>query len=217
VVTSETWRYEPLDPTRFPVGESPFRVRGLAFVTALSYVDTRLTGGRPRFLGALGPDDPFAKYYDQIFVVSGEYDASALLQIYRTAAQLKGVAVGRFIEERSRWSAASDTQGMWKPLLKTSSPEAMAERLHLAFNRYFTPTRARTVSVVPGRFEGELSKLPANMSGLYVSATVGFVSAALELAGAHEPSVEWKRPTGDGELGGIRTESARFVATWNRA
>ena len=207
------WRYEPLDPRRFPVGDGPFRVRGVAFVTALGYIDRRLPGGRPAFLHGLGPSDPFARYYEQPFDPTRDYDASPLVRLLVVAARLAHAPIGRFIEARSRWSAAGEARGPLKPAV-TQSPEKMAERLHLDFNRYFQPTRARTVGIAEGRFEGELACVPRSMNGLYVGATVGFVGGALRLAGARDPSFEWQPPESDGSLAGVTTERVRFVATW---
>lgn len=208
------FRYEPLGADQFPVGEGPFRARGLAYDSALKYVDTRLRGGRAAFLEALGPGDPFAPYYDQIFLVTGDYDVSPLVRLYVVTATLQGVPVGRFIEERSRWSAESTSKGLWRPILKASSPESMSESTAQAFNRFFQPCKAEKITSQPGHFEGELSKIPACMSGLYCSSTIGFFAEAVEIAGGKGCQVEMGRPSGDGELAGVSLQRVRFVATW---
>jgi len=209
----DPWRYDPAGPQPAAAGEGPFRVRGHAFQTALDYVDQRLAGGRAGFLAALGPEDA-APYFDQIFVASGDYDIAPLVLLYCTAARMKGVATGRFIEARSRWSAASVVQGLWKPVLKTVSPEAMAERVHYAFNRFFEPCRANPLGVTPGRLEVELTSIPGHMNGLYASSTIGFVEACLALAGAVDAKLQFDPPQSSGELKGVPTERLRFVATW---
>src|ERR1700689_3254620 len=143
---STPWRFEPLAPGRFPVGESPFRARGLAYVNALRYVDTRLPGARGAFLQALGAGDPFATFYDQIFLVTGDYDVSPLVRLFAVAAGLEATPVGRFIQERARWSGGSDTKGVWKPALHGSTPLEVAARLNFAFERYFPPCRATVLA-----------------------------------------------------------------------
>jgi hypothetical protein len=213
IMAFEAWRYEPLDPRRFPVGEGPFRVTGAAFVTAMSYVDRRLPGGRKALLTALGSGDPFARYYDQSFDAALYYDVSPLLRLLCVGARITHAPVPRFIEARSRWSAALDARGPLKPAVKTS-PERMAERMHLDFNRYVRPTHARTVGIERGRFDGELAKVPAPMNGFYVGATVGFVSGALSLVGATEIHFEWEPPSKDGQHAGVPVERLRFVSTW---
>ncbi len=208
------FRFEPLLPPQFAVGEGPFRARGLAYVSALKYIQLRLPGGMPAFVAALGADHPFLPFYDQIFLVSGEYDVSPLLQIFLVCARIEGVDPGRFIIDRSRWSAEADTKGVWKPLLEASTPEGAAERTKHAFVRYFSPCSAQVLGVQPGRFEGELLRIPACMSGVYTSATTGFVEAALALAGAPGAKTQWQRPVPDGMVSGVAVEKIRFLVTW---
>lgn len=208
------FRFEPFPPARFPVGQGPFRARGLAYVMALKYIDARLPGGRAAFEATMGPNDPYASFFDQLFIVSGEYDVSPLCRLYVVCAEIERVSIGRWIEERARRSAESDTKGLWRPMLKASTPEEAADRTRLAFERYFPPCLAQGQSVGRGRFEGELSHLPACMTGVYTSATSGFVESAVTLAGATHARVEWERSSPDGMLNGVPLERARFVATW---
>jgi eukaryotic-like serine/threonine-protein kinase len=215
VAQAPALRFEPLPVTKFPLGQGPFRVRGLAYGTMLDFVDKRLPGGRAALRAELGARDPYAPYLDQLFVASADYDMSPLVRLYVALARLKGMPVSAFVERRSSSSAVSDVQGVWKPLLKTTSPEAMAKRLPLAFNRYFQPCEAHALSVEPGHFEGELTKLPAPMAGLLVSSTAGFVTSALQLAAARDPRVVFHRTEPDGELSGVPLLRCRFSSTWS--
>src|SRR5579872_6508071 len=135
-VSAMAWRYEPLDTRQFPLGEGPFRARGLAFVNALRYVDERLPGSRAAFVAALG-DPELAEFYRQIFLVAGDYDVSPLVRLFSVAAKIEGVPVGTFIERRARWSGVKDLEGIWKPALHGATPGDVARRLHFAFVRYF--------------------------------------------------------------------------------
>jgi hypothetical protein len=213
-VPPEPWRFEPLSLDRFPLGEGPFRVRGLAYVAALAFADRKLPGGRKALPALLG-DDPMGRYFDQIFVPPGSYDVSPLLALHVAAARLARQPIGRFIEQRSRLSAAHDAKGMWKPLLASAAVRPMAERLPLAYNRYFEPSHARISGLDDRRFEGELTRVAECMNGLYVHSTVGFVSGALELAGAKNVRLEWGSPVRDGAIDGVATCRVRFVAHWD--
>jgi hypothetical protein len=146
--------------------------------------------------------------------VTGDYDVSPLVRLYGVVARLQGTPVGRFIEERSRWSAESTSKGLWRPILKASSPEAMAESTRQAFNRFFQPCKAESLRSREGHFEGELSALPACMAGLFASSTIGFFSEAVEIAGGKGCRVEMGRPNPDGELAGVSLQRVRFVANW---
>ncbi len=211
------WRFEPLDAVTFPVGEGPFRARGLAYVNALRYVDTRIPGARSSFLRALGERDPFATFSDQIFLVTGDYDVSPLVRLFVVAAGVTGIPVARFIQERSRWSGGSDTQGVWKPALHGSTPTEVAARLNFAFERYFPPCRGDVLATQPERFDGELRGLPSCMNGLYVQSTIGFYVGALEGAGARDVLVHFEQPEPDGAREGIAVERVRFAVQWANA
>jgi hypothetical protein len=213
-VPPEPWRFEPLPLDRFPLGEGPFRVRGLAYVAVLAFADRKLPGGR-KALSMLLEGDPMGRYFDQIFVPPGSYDVSPLLALHVAAARLARQQTGRFIEQRSRASAAHDAKGMWKPLLASATVRPMAERLPLAYNRYFEPSQARMTGLDDTRFEGELTRVAECMSGLYVYSTVGFVSGALELAGAKNVRFEWGQPMRDGSISGVPTMRVKFVARWD--
>jgi hypothetical protein len=91
-----------------------------------------------------------------------------------------------------------------------TSPEGTAERLWKAFNGYFVPCRAETDTVGRGHLGAHLSGIPGCVDGWYVFATEGFVTRALELAGAKGIVFTWGAPTPT-ENG---TERIRFDVTW---
>ncbi|WP_394835617.1 hypothetical protein LVJ94_01645 [Pendulispora rubella] len=210
---ADTWQYNPLSVSAFALGQGPFRVRGLAYTTTLAYIEKKLPGGRPAVWAKLA-GDPFAPFFEQIFLLGSDYDISPYVRLAEIVSRIEGIPIGRFIEERARWSARATTQRLWRHLLHARAPEPMAERLHLAFNRYFQPCVSKTTLVPPARLEGELSKLPRPMNGLFVRATAGFVSGAMEIVGARSVKVDFDAPRPDGQLSGIPLERVRFVATW---
>ncbi len=203
-----TWSYEPLERPGHP-----FRARGLAYVSALKYVDGPLPGGRRAFLEALGTSED-AAFYDQIFIVAGDYDVSPLLRLYVVAAAIEKTPLAAFIEERARWSGSSDSKGLWKPSLHGATPEDVAAKLHFAFNRYFPPCHAQPLNAERETFSGELSLIPTCMNGLYTASTLGFYRGALDGVGATGVHVDWERPIASGMHGGTKIERLRFTVTW---
>jgi hypothetical protein len=178
------------------------------------YAEHKVDGGFAAVVHRMG-DDPFAPYYQQLFIAAGDYDAVPLMRMFLALAERAGRDIGTFISARSRASAVRDSTGMWKPLLKNSTPGAMAARLPIAFNRYFEPCAARVESIGEREFTGTLENVPECMSGLYAESTNGFVSACLELSGATGASVEWLSQQPAGALAGVPITSWRFRARWN--
>jgi hypothetical protein len=209
------WRYERLDAAQFVLGREPFHARGLAYVNALRYVDERTPGGRQAFRGALGPDRALCEYYDQIFLVTGEYDVSPLVILFRIAAQLEGTPVSRFIQERARWSGRSDPRGVWKPKLHGGEPGDVASKLHFAFERYFPPCGAEVREATSTRFAGELRRLPEPLNGVYVQSTIGFFQGALEDAGARDVLARFHEPASDGVYAGVPVQRIAFTVHWH--
>jgi hypothetical protein len=199
------WRYQPL------AGESGFRARGLAYAAALRYVDKKLPGGRAAFDAAVAD----AGFYRQLFLAISDYDVAPLVRLFNVAARLEGVAVGDFIAARARWSGDADSKGVWKRPLSGSTAAEVADRLHFAFNRYFPPCEARSLSTADQRFEGELMKVPSCMDGLYVHTTAGFFQGALEGAGARAVNVQLSPPVAAGNHGGVPVERIHFAVTWS--
>ncbi len=208
------WRFEPLGPEAFPIGHSPFRARGLAYTNVLDYVQKKTPGGRATCFARL-ENGPFRSYYDQLFLAAGDYDAMPLLALFVAAATLEREPVGRFIEARSRASARIDAETTSRHMLRTVSPEVMAVRLPVAFNRYFEPCRAQVSAVTSSGFSGELGNIPEAASGLYVHSTNGFVSRALELAGAKDVRLDWREPERDGASHGVPVQRIQFSVAWS--
>jgi len=208
------FRFEPLAPKQFPVGESPFRVRGLAYVSVLDYLRKNTPAGLSQFESML-EGDPFLPYYRQLFVPLGDYDAVPLVRLFLTAAAFEGVAPARFVEDRARGSARADSEGIWKPLLSAKTLKQMVERMPIAFNRYYEPCRARVLEASDDSFVGELEGIPSPIDGLYVFSTQGFVGECLQRAGAGSVRFDWREPTRRGQLSGVQLENLRFEARWS--
>lgn len=208
------WRFEPIEPERFPRGETPFRVRGLAYVSVLDYVNRRIPGALPEVQARVA-HRPSARYLEQLFVSLGDYDASPLLSLFLAASTLERTPPATFIERRSAASAKADAGGMWKPLLSAKSLEQLIERLPVAFNRYYSPCRARVSDVTNRGFSGELSLVPAQMNGLYVFSTNGFVGACLALAGCENVQFTWDPPRTEGSVDGVSTDTLDFSVSFD--
>ena len=207
-------RFEPIASPRVPLGQGPFRARGVVYTAVLRYAHKLLPGRMEALRSALG-DDATAAFLDQIFVASASYDISPLVRVCVVAAAIEGRSPSDFTRDRARESANMDVRGIYRVLLKLSSPEAMAERLPRAFNRYFEPCRAARAKLRRGGLESELSQIPEPMSGWYMAATDGFVSRALEMAGANGPRFSWARPEADGEAEQIPLVRLPFKVRWS--
>jgi hypothetical protein len=207
------WRYDGQKRTAYTAGKEPFRARGLAYASAMKYVDSKLSGGRRAFADALGANDDPA-FYEQIFVVAGDYDITPLVRLFAVVAALERTPIADFIEAAARWSGSSDSKGIWKPSLHGETPQRVAAKLHFAFNRYFPPCSAQPVQSEERSFIGDLSMIPVCMDGLYAASTLGFYRGALDAVGAKDVRIDWAKPASMGTHEGVPIERLRFTASW---
>lgn len=201
------------EPLPIAPGEGPFRGRGIIFKGILDYVEARTPGGLAAVRGALG-DPALGAYFDRIFLASASYDLGPLIHLVRVAARREGVGLAAFIRERARSSARIDVPGVYAPVLKTASVEAMAARLPRIFSRYFEPVVVEVVECAPGRLCCRFTGLPEPMVGWYAWSNEGFMAQSLTLAGARAPRVATVEEVADGALDGIPLRALTQLATW---
>jgi len=112
----------------FPVGESPFRIKGSGYLLHLQYVDEHLPGGRPAMFAALA-DPKLRAFFEQTFFVSHLVDIFPLVVVGHTCARIQGVTFERFIRTRARHQAEGDLRLFRKLILRIASAEALATRI----------------------------------------------------------------------------------------
>lgn len=198
---------------RAPPGADPFRARGIVYLATLKYVDMKLSGGRAALRAALGQGGS-TDFVDQIFLAGSLYDIGPLIETHGACARLEGIPLRDFVVARSRESAETDIRGIYRVMLRLSSSTKVAERLPRAFSRYFVPCRATARDVQSGLIDARFSCLPRPTAQWYLYAVEGFVSRALELAGARDVSFSWKPPEPDAPMGSIETVALDAVIRW---
>lgn len=203
------------DPLSFLPGEGPFRARGLVYKGYLESIESRSPGG----LAALKPDLPPAvgEFLHRIFLASTYYDQGPLIHLVVAAARRAGVPLATFIRDRCRKAARHDVATVYAQILKTTSPEAMAERLPRIFERYFEPCRCEVVEASTGRLRVRFNGLPEPSVDWYVWSNQGFMGQSLELAGAVGARVEPIDERDDGTLGRLRLRVLTVEASWSTA
>ncbi len=201
------WRFEP---DKLPA-DSPFMGRGILFSAVVAYIKEKSAGGLAAVKAALGPH---ADETDRIYLAAAEYPIAGLVRIAAAAATANQRDLFPFIRERAVATADADLRGIYKLLLKVTSPESTASHLWKAFNRYFAPCRADTRDLGPGKLVATLHGIPSCIDGWYVASTEGFVSRAVELAGAKGTTITWSQPLPDTPRAGIATSRIDFDVRW---
>ena len=204
----------PVDATFLhPPGGGPFLARGLVYVASLNYVEKKTPGGLQALLKHVG-DSRITSFFEQLFITAGKYDIAPLIALHVAAADLEGTSTEHFCHARSRESAEHDIKGIYRMLLRFTSTTKVAEKLPHAFNRYFSPCRCRLTGVSRGQLRASFAQFPEPTAGWYVQAVEGFVSRALEMAGAEDVRFKWSNVRADDDVAGVSTVALDVEIAW---
>lgn len=206
-MAAPTWRF---DADQLPE-TAPFMARGILYSAVLTYLRDKHPGGIEPVKNLLGAH---ADQTGRLYLAASEYPIGGLVRISTAAAEASRRELFPFIRERAAATAEADLRGIYKLLLKITSPESTAGHLWKAFNRYFTPCTADTRDLGRGRLAASLHGIPSCIDGWYVASTEGFVSRAIELAGAKNIATTWSAPQPDAPRQGIPTSRIDFDVRW---
>lgn len=171
----------------WPIGESPFRARGLLFQGAIDYYDVAIPGGRAALLQSLEPR--LRAFSEQMFIPSAKFDALPVVPLSAAAAKLLGRPHLDLVRDNARWLAERDLRGVLKLLLGVLSAATVAQRLPRAALRYFDFGEGEAAMSAPNVCHGRQHAIPAFLAEWFAAAVEGFVPVVLQKAGARMPRV----------------------------
>ena len=112
----------------FPIGDSPFHVKGVLYLGTLSFFEQNATGGTQALLDEI--DDPdLLRFIKQRFLPSSWYDVLAAPQLIDAEARAMRLGVKPYLLHRTKWQAKRDLGGVYRFVLKLASPELVVKRL----------------------------------------------------------------------------------------
>ena len=161
-------------------------------------------------------DPVIREYVKQPFLAASRYDILPYLHTVAAAASVLGVPTARFAAEHCAWQAERDVRGVYRLLLNLTSPETVAQRLGLAWKRYFDFARVDVLSVTPGCAVLSVREMPAILVPWYRVAVRAAGDAIIRLAGAKDIKVEFGYPEPDGEKAGFPLRRFELRRTWTR-
>ncbi len=196
----------PREPP-FPVGTSPFRQKGNAYLGDVRYYNDVVRGGLAAVVAAL-PDDAHRAFARQQFRASEWYDAYPGAQLEVAAARVRGYSFERHRRETGVWHATHAARGLYGALLRLVSSETVAlwapriSSIYFEFGRTEARVAGRNLVLVTRR------GTPRELVQWLAFASAGFTEAALKLAGARDVRVEIDNVVDDGR--NLGRELARF-------
>lgn len=180
------------------------QAKGVAFVGILEAAK-RAPGGLDAVRARLSPY--FRERLEPFYTAHSWYPLDELIALMRAVAQVRGADPQELVRDQAARAARQDVEGLYRQVLRSTTPREMSARLPRAFNRYFRPMRAELVANAQRWMEVEIGPVPATHAEFFRAINEGFVGGALETVGARSVRFEWVPPE-------ARRASIRFVARW---
>lgn len=197
----------------FPVGTSPFRQKGNAYLADRKYLDDVLSGGYAAAVAAL-PDASLRAFFAQRFRPSEWYDAYPGSQLEGAAARLAGLSFESHRRRTGSWHAAANATGIYGALLRMISNENVALWGPRISAIYFEFGSMETRSVGPKEVLGTRRGIPEELAQWTMYASVGFCTKALELSGAPRPRADVRDVRADGVAHGRKLVAVDLAMSW---
>jgi hypothetical protein len=205
----------PVAYSPFPVGASPFRVKGVLYLGTQTYFAARVKGGMEALLARI-EDEPLRAFIAQKFLPASFYDVLPVYPLIHAEARACNQPVATYLRQRAEYQAEQDMSGVYKVLLKLASPEAVAARLPRLVTQIlnFGKAEAATGPTTPGLRSFELTGMPAILLAWYMNGLAVYAQHALRLAGARTCQVSVRQPDPEGQLHGVDVVKVRFDIQW---
>ena len=194
-------------------GTSPFHTKGVLYLGTQAFFREKSPAGISIVHEHLG-DPALVAFIQQRFLAASWYDALPAAPLVRAEARSLRLSVEDYLHERTIWQAKSDFNGIYRALLKLTSPQAIVDRFPKIVQRYYDFGKLTAVEHDARRLHLLCEGIPApltfwlsNIFGTYARTVVGFCGAPL-------PSARVSGLRVDGESRGI--ETSRFIVelTW---
>lgn len=199
----------------FPAGKSPFRAKGSIYKgTKRSHI-ANVPGGTRAVAEAI--EDPAVRaFYEQDFLANEWYDYLPVLPIGRAIVKVQGGTPEEVLSEAAERHAERDLSGIYKVLLRFTSPEAAMKRMPRVTDQYFEFLRTEVEVPEPGVAISTIHGMPDIVGPFYRIYVGAFVHRLIELAGGRNPVAIWEQPAPAGFKAGIQLVRMRVRTMWKK-
>lgn len=204
-----------IDAVPFAPGESPYRIKGVVYNDLFAYLDEQIPGGRAVVLNRLKASklEPF---FAQPFVSIGWYDIFPLVALQKAAAHTLETPHLDLVRSFARWTFPRQVYGVYKFLLKLTTPDTMVRSLGRAVAQFYDFVRVDVEQVRPKMYVSRGANIPDMLAPPYMASSEVALLILLDIAGAKGVRHRWLPPTDDGEQGGVRLVTVTREISWEK-
>jgi hypothetical protein len=194
-------------------GTSPFHTKGVLYLGTMAFFAEKSPAGMSIVHEQIS-DPALLAFIQQRFLAGSWYDALPAAPLIRAEARALKMTVDDYMHVRTVWQAKSDFNGIYRALLKYTSPKSLVDRFPRVVQRYYDFATLTTLGLDDRRVQLLCEGVPAPLAfwlssvfGTYARTIVSFCGAALPSARVFGLRVE-------GEKYGV--ELSRFIVelTW---
>jgi hypothetical protein len=194
-------------------GDSPFRVKGVAFRGHLDYVAAHVPGGVDGMLADFA-DPRLRSFFSQPFLAASFYDVFPLAIAGIVCAKRCGVEYLEFVRMRTEAQAKSDLGGVYRVLLKFTSAEAVAVRLPKLLGQYFDFGETEVVERRPNAVRIGRAGMPSPIVPWYVAVSRAYLNVVMQAAGSPDSRCELVAVENDGARAGVKVVKIVLDVSW---
>ncbi|HEU4413036.1 MAG TPA: hypothetical protein VFS43_47780 [Polyangiaceae bacterium] len=206
----------PADETHpFPPGASPFRAKGSFYLGSQEFAEERITGGWAAIVEQCRHTPALARFLGQRFLAASWYDALPLSELARAGARAASLPYATFTRQRAEWQAERDVSGLYRVLLRLTSPDVVIDRLARMVAQRFDFGSSRVEVVGDKRLRFVRAGVPRPLAPWQVSMSEPYTTHLMRMAGARDPSF-LASPSFevDGMAHSVPTVSIVFEGSW---
>ncbi|NVB39500.1 hypothetical protein G6O69_16785 [Pseudenhygromyxa sp. WMMC2535] len=197
-------------------GESPFHVRGIAYLGIHDDVQARVPGGMRSVAGAL-PEGPHRNFALQEFDADEWYDALPLRPVTEVAAKLARLPWEDSVAERARAAARRDLTVLRRVFVRAAGLGKVVERLQEAALEYFDFGETETSeSAEAGGTRLVFHGVPQPLGSWFLPMIRGYGAVLIETAGGREPKIAGRLIPKGRHGDGMQLVDVRIDLEWRR-
>jgi hypothetical protein len=204
-----------MEPLPFAVGASPFHAKGVNYQNFVAFVDAGVAGGLSSFAASLR-DPALRAFVSQRFLAASWYDALPMTTLLRELGRELGTPPLQLGRELAQFGVKRDASGIYRLLLKFTTPESLLERSTNTARQYFDFVRSDFLRLGECRYRLTHAGIPAFAAPTYMSIVEGFIETGLRLAGAKDVRQHWDKPTPTGTAHGVPIVTLQREISWRQ-
>lgn len=184
-------------PLPCPPGESPFRIKGIAYRGLLLLVEERVAGGLDAVCEAMN-DERMAAFVRQPFLAATRYDILPMLPLNAALAELLGRPLGTFSRDTAIAQARYDARNVYRSMVEVRTLVDVATRLPRFGTQYYDFGSFSGRDEAPGHVVVRRTGLPRYVVPWYAPMQAGYIEELVRQLGAKRAEAVARReePTG---------------------